>query len=240
MKISIIIPTYNYGKYLSDAINSALNQSFNKQDYEIIIVYRESSDSTDKILERYSKLSNIKIIEQFGKGLVNACNIGIERSAGEYLIRLDADDIFYKDILLIESLLLDKNPDCGFVYPDYIYFWEEKRRQIRKYLPPFNEEELAGRGEFLGGGTMFRRSLFDQLGNYDETIVILHDYEFMLRLLSKGVKGYQLKIPLFKYRIHDDSLSKDTDLLYEVGQNIAARYGRKYQIGEHHPRRIED
>lgn len=235
MKASIIIAAYNYADYIEEAIKSALDQDF-KKDFEIIIVYREASDNTLEIIQRFLKHPKIQLIEQNGIGLGNATNIGINNSSGEFIVRLDADDRFFPNLLKVESQFLEENEDLGFVYPDYYCNFKKEGLRARKTLPPFDAAEIVSRGDFLSGGTMFRRNIFKQYGFYDESLKILENYEFILRLINSGVKGYHINLPLFEYRIHDESMSKDEKLAIETGNRIANNYNFTYTIGDNHPR----
>lgn len=235
MKASIIVAAYNCGKYLDAALDSALNQDFDKE-YEIIVVYRESEDNTLDILELYKDNPKIKIIFQQGKGLAQASNIGIKNSKGEYIVRLDSDDLFYPNILFLETLFLDYNSGIGFVYPDYVYLIESTQKKIRKKLPHFDVGEISSRGDFLSGGTMFRKNIFETIGLFDEDLLILENFEFILRLLQRGVCGYHIKLPLFEYRVRNNSMSENRELAKKTGIMIASKYGIDYGIDEHHPR----
>lgn len=100
MKISVIIAAYNAEKYLAESIYSAVNQSMNNEDYEIIVINDGSTDSTLSILQSYQKkYSNIKIINKENGGPSSARNLGLEQAKGEYIYFFDADDIMEKDSL---------------------------------------------------------------------------------------------------------------------------------------------
>jgi len=234
VKVSVIIASFNYGAYLKDALDSALAQDY--PNYEVVVIYRPSGDGTEQVLAGYQ--GRVKVIKQAGQGLANASNLGIKNSVGDYVIRLDADDIFYSDILEREARVLTVEPAVDFVYPDYVYNIERTGERIRKTLPAFDREELLGRGDFLSGGTMFRRSLFDKVGLYDEKLPTLESYEFILRLMKQGVVGRHLPEPLFEYRIHEKSMSDNKELVAATGRQIAAQYGLAYRTGDNHPRLI--
>ncbi|MFH1390630.1 MAG: glycosyltransferase [Candidatus Margulisiibacteriota bacterium] len=234
MKVSVIITSYNYGQYLKGALDSALAQDY--PDFEVLVVYRPSGDGTEKVLDGYQ--GKIKVVKQEGAGLANAGNLGIKNSGGEYVIRLDADDLFYPDILGIEARVLDAEPAVDFVYPDYTYYIKQTGERLRKYLPDFDRDELISRGDFLSGGTMFRRSLFERVGYYDESLPTLESYEFILRLMKRGIIGKHLPENLFEYQIHDASMSDNKELVAVTGRRIASAYGLEYQTGGSHPRRI--
>ena len=115
MKFSIIIPTYNYGKYLPRAIDSVLTQGH--RDYEIIIVDDGSTDDTAEIARTYQDKStrNIDYVFQDNQGLSSARNHGVRRSSGEYLLFLDADDELLPDALSLFVIALQQTANIDFV-----------------------------------------------------------------------------------------------------------------------------
>jgi len=203
-KISVIITAHNYGKYLKQCIESALNQTF--KDYEIIVVNDGSTDNTAEILEEFK--NRVKIINLPGIGLAGACNRGVKASRGEYIIRLDADDYFDENILLIESTYLDKHPEVGLVYPDY-YLVDESGRVIEhvRMLKVGEELRLLYRNP-LAAGAMFRRKCFDEIGGYTEKPGYTEDYDFWIKFISK-FKVKNINLPLMYYRRHRGSMSSD-------------------------------
>ena len=236
VKISVLINSLNYGQFLEAAIKSVLMQNYPRELYEIIVVDAGSTDNTDSILKKYA--SELKVIYQRGKlGLATGCNLGIKASSGEYILRLDADDAFCQNILFIESLFLDENPDIGFVYPDYLV--GENQKLTRVHLPPFQAGEIYRRGDFLGGGTMYRREIFTRYGYYDENLKTIENYELVLRLLKNDVSGLHIELPLFIYNYHQDSMSGNQKLMLETGKVIGMKYGIKYKIGKYHPRNVK-
>lgn len=235
MKISVILTSFNYGEFIEGAIKSILEQSYPKELYEIIVVDACSTDNTKEILNKYK--SHLKVLYQKDKsGLAGGCNLGIKASTGEYIVRLDADDLFCKDILLEESRVLDENKKIDFVYTDY--FLKKERELKRINLPIFDEEEIFRRGDFSGGGTMYRKGLFHKYGNYDEKFRSIENYEFIIRILKKGIIGQHIKKPLYIYNYHENSMSTNTNLMEEAWRMIETKYGIKCNIGKYHPRNI--
>jgi glycosyltransferase involved in cell wall biosynthesis len=236
MNISVLINSLNHGEFIEAAIKSALTQNYPRELYEIIVVDACSSDNTVAILEKYR--DELKIVYQRGKrGLAIGCNMGIKASSGKYIVRLDADDVFRQNILYIESVFLDENNDIDFVYPDY--FVNRDGIAKRVYLPHFDPDEIRQRGDFLGVGTMYRRRIFDVHGYYDENLKSIENYELILRLLNNDAKGLHIPLPLWEYRLRDDSMSSNKELMLSEGKKLERRYGFKYRIGKNHPRNIE-
>lgn len=115
MKISVIIPAYNIEKYISECIESVLNQNFS-DDYEVIIVDDGSTDNTVEEINKYNQ-KNVKTIHQKNAGLSAARNTGIDKAAGEYIAFIDGDDIISEDFLsVLYDSLIDNSSDiaiCG-------------------------------------------------------------------------------------------------------------------------------
>ena len=235
IKISVLITSYNYGDFIEKAILSVINQNIPEKKYEIIVVDGGSTDNTEKILSKYS--DKIILLEQKDrKGLAAACNIGIKAASGEYIVRLDADDEFLHELLYIESLFLNKNQSAGFVYPDYIV--RKKSQDKRVCLPPFDKDEINTRGDFIGGGTMYRKELFEKYGFYNEKFRSIENYELILRFIHEGVKGIHIELPLYIYNHHGDSMSDDMGLMREAWAELKKKYNVDYSISGYHPRNI--
>lgn len=236
MKISVLINSFDYGEFIEEAIKSVLMQNYPRELYEIIVIDACSTDDTDSILNKYS--SQLKVIYQREKpGLATGCNLGIRASSGQYIVRLDADDVFCQNILLIESLFLDENSSIDFVYPEYFARKNDILKRI--HLPPFDVNEIHQRGDFLGGGTMYRRKLFDKYGYYDENFETIENYEFILRLLKNGATGLHIELPLFIYNFHEKSMSTDEKLMLKASKMLEMKYGIKYKVNKYHPRNVK-
>ena len=115
--VSVIIPTFNYGKFISRAINSIFSQSFN--DFDIIVVDHGSTDNTRDIVTSFGGV--LRYINQEKKGAAFARNVGIEVSTGKYIGFLDADDYFDKDNLRRKIEILETCSSVGWVYSDWQY-----------------------------------------------------------------------------------------------------------------------
>ena len=105
MQVSVIITCHNYARYLARAIRSAINQSVNKNEYEVIVVDDASTDETQLVMEAFK--GHIKpIILKKNLGLAAARNKGIRSSLGRYVVNLDADDYMDENLILVESMFL--------------------------------------------------------------------------------------------------------------------------------------
>ena len=129
-KVSIIIPCYNYGNLILETINSILNQSL--QDWEAIIVDDGSTDNTFTVCKDIND-PRVKIIRQDNLGISVARNTGINKSYGDFLQFLDADDLIQHDKLKIQSEYLDDHPEVDVVYGEVRYFYSDNPENLTKY-----------------------------------------------------------------------------------------------------------
>jgi glycosyltransferase involved in cell wall biosynthesis len=207
-KISIIITAHNYGKYLPKSLESALNQNYDN--FEVILVNDGSTDNTKKVIERYLHETKLKVIELDGVGLSSACNRGILESKGEYIVRLDADDWFDENLLLVESNFLDQHADIDLVFCDYYTVNPHGEIIDNIQRAKVNDEiELLDRPA-LAAGAMYRKTCYEKIGGYNEDIRYQEDYDFWI----KFIEHFQVKnisLPLMFYRQHGHSMSRNWD-----------------------------
>lgn len=220
-KVSVIITAHNYGKFLPQAVGSVLNQTF--EDYECIIVNDGSTDNTEKVLNSYSDVEKIRIIQLNGLGLAKAANTGIKASSGDYIIRLDADDYFDENILLILSSVLDKKPEYGMVYPDYykVDRYGQIIDQVRQQK--VNDEVKLLDRSALAAGSMYRRGCYDAIEGYREELSYQEDYDFWIRFIEK-FHVYNVQLPLMYYRKHSSSMSTNTEKRKQAHQYVKEKF----------------
>jgi CMP-N-acetylneuraminic acid synthetase len=226
-KVSVIITAHNYGKYLRQCLDSVLAQTY--EDYEMVIVDDGSTDNTAEILEEYQKKhkTQIKILRLPGLGLASACNRGVNLSEGEYLIRLDADDYFDENILLVEAAYLDTHPNVDLVFPDYYRVTEDGKIIEHVRLLRVEEEIRLLHRSPLAAGAMFRRKCFEELGGYNEKLRFQEDYDFWLRFISR-YKVKNINLPLMYYRQHPFSMSRDFYGRMEARRYVKEEFVKKY------------
>jgi glycosyltransferase involved in cell wall biosynthesis len=221
--LTVYITNHNYGKYIDQAINSVLEQSF--QDFEIIIIDDGSTDNSKSVIDQYENHSQIKVIYQYNKGLTVSNNIALNLAQGEFIVRLDADDYFTKDALkLMVKEFEDEN--LGMVFGDWYLVDEhgeilgvEQRHDFQKEVTLYDQPAH-------GACTMFRKSCLKQLGGYDETITRQDGYELWLRFIEQFEVG-NISVPLFYYRQHSKSLTNDEVKLLNTRSNILRKHAQK-------------
>lgn len=143
MKISIIVPVYNIEEYIEECIKSLINQEFN--DYEIILVDDGSTDASGKIIDKYAKYSNIKIVHKKNGGLSDARNAGIEASKGEYLMFIDGDDYLEsKECLKLLSNEINKNSAEIIQYKKVYLFSNGKKKYESNIKKKYFQNKIEG------------------------------------------------------------------------------------------------
>lgn len=190
-KVSVIIPTYNYGKYIEKAIDSVLAQTY--KDFEIIVVDDGSTDNTREIIQTRYK-DKVRYFYQENKGAPVARNKGIKESKGEYLAFLDQDDLFHPLNLEKKVDFLDSNSEFGWVYSDYTGITEPgfkkptgnitRKGSAAKYKISGHISKQLIEGYLLStpSTVMIRRNVIDKAGCFDEKISHLEDYDLWLRI----------------------------------------------------------
>jgi glycosyltransferase involved in cell wall biosynthesis len=203
VNFSVIICNYNNKDYLGRAIRSCLKQSLPKEQYEIIVVDDASTDKSNDVIVGF-KDKIIPILLKENVGVAEASNIGIRSSLGTYVIRVDADDYISENTLLFMNEILNTNHDIGFVYSDHLQVDKEENIIERVNL---NTLDALYRH---GAGIAFRKSYLEAIGLYDATLRNAEDYDLLKRYI-KNFNGYHLRIPLYRYRRHDNNMTNDEE-----------------------------
>jgi glycosyltransferase involved in cell wall biosynthesis len=214
-KVSVIIPCYNYGHFIEEAVESVLSQAM--QDFEIIIVNDGSTDKfTNDLLTNYTK-PKTKVIHQNNQGLAMARNNGIAKASGEYILPLDADNKITPTYLEKAVKILDNNPEIGIVYSDAIFFGE--RKGLWK-LPDFKFENLLV-CNFIDACSVVRKKVWVAVGGFDPRMPVpgYEDWDFWIGAFEAGWEFFKLSEPLFIYRwrstsmIHNCNIPENRKLL---------------------------
>jgi glycosyltransferase involved in cell wall biosynthesis len=200
--VSVIIPNYNYARYLPQAIESALAQSY--APVEVIVVDDGSQDDSLEVLKGYG--SRIRWVTQSNQGVAAARNHGALLSQGSFLAFLDADDYWLPAKLERQIERFLQKPELGLVYCGVDEFNEHGTVSLRQdgmegwVLP---ELLLLRRPAFFGGGSGFvtPRALFDEVGGFDETLSTSADWDLACRIAARRPFGFVPEV-LLKYRLH--------------------------------------
>jgi glycosyltransferase involved in cell wall biosynthesis len=207
--VSVIIPTYNTGHYLAEAIQSVLNQSF--ENFEVIVVNDGSTDNTTEVVKGFDD-PRICYLYQENQGLSSARNTGISIATGDYLVFLDADDLLQPNKLADQATYLDQYFEVGLVAGGWIYI-DEEGGALGEHTPWVNTPDLDLENllyicPFVPNSIMVRRHWVEQVGFFDESLSRVEDWDLWLRLIAEGCIMNWLKVTVCKYRIRSHSLSR--------------------------------
>ncbi len=202
--VSIVIPCYNQGATVRAALAN-VEQVRNENVIDVIIVDDGSSEAeTTKILDELAKTGH-RIVSEPYRGFGAALNAGIRLAKGEFILPLDSDDRL-RDVYLNEGVsLLRRNPSVGVIYSDAEYFGE---RTGRWHVQEFNLLSLIRSNFIDSASALYRRSLWEEAGGYDERMPWMgwEDWDFWLRVAYRGGNFVHLPKVGFDYRVRRDSL----------------------------------
>lgn len=201
--ISVIVPCYNYGHFVTEALTSVVNQTCTR--WECIIVNDGSTDNSKNVIEAFIKDDpRFRLIDIPNSGVSRARNRAIAEANGKYLFPLDADNRMHPECLERCIAEFDKNPDLRLVYTEAELFGEE---QGLWNLPPFDYKTML-KYNMVDNSSLFRKADFDRVGGYRTNMMHgLEDWDFFIALLYGSTPGQVLKLnqPLYYYRVTSSS-----------------------------------
>ena len=206
--VSVILPVYNSEYFLTDAIKSILNQTYSN--LELIIIYDHSIDDSLDVIKKFLKLdSRTQIVNGRGKGLADALNLGIKKSKGEYLARMDADDISHQ-LRLEKQLNFLKNNDFDICGCHWINI-NEAGKEISRNRSSLSKEsiliDLCITAPFCHGSVLIKKSFLEKSNSLYRLNFITEDYDLWTRIYNEGARFGNIDDYLFSLRIRNDSLS---------------------------------
>ncbi len=216
-KASVIVAAYNCEPYVERALQSVFSQTVPGRDYEVIAVDDGSTDNTRGILNKYR--GRIKLISQPNQGLAAACNKGIQQASGDYIVRLDADDYFDRELLSSTIRVLENMPEYHCVYTDRYEINTLDNTQTRVNVGKDNLFDM------VGCGILFRRKVFDQIGLYRD--LLFEEYDLMLRFFDSGLQGYYLQEPLYYYVKHKSGMTSQPSYWADGWRQLVDIWGRE-------------
>jgi glycosyltransferase involved in cell wall biosynthesis len=209
--VSVIIPTYNRGWIVRDAIDSVLGQTY--ADFELIVVDDGSTDRTPPILDAYG--DRLRVIRQANQGVSAARNRGIGESSGPLIALLDSDDIWLPGKLGVQVDFFRKNPAALICQTEEIWIRNGLRvnpgKRHRKPSGTIFERSLE-LCLVSPSAVMVRRELFEKVGQFDESLPACEDYDLWLRVGCR-FPVHLIDEPLtIKRGGHEDQLSRQSSL----------------------------
>jgi len=208
-EVSVVMAVYNERPYLESAVQSILDQTF--EDFEFIIVDDGSTDGSGEVLDRFEQNDErIRLVHQENRGLLTSTNRGLDMARGEYIARMDGDDINHPERFERQVAFLEDNPEIGILgtQADKIDADGNVREDWKRSLPTSSDIvtwQLLFNICFCHPTIMMRRAVLDELGGYMESPPGL-DYELLARAVLK-TRLTNLPDTLFKHRRHKGSVS---------------------------------
>jgi glycosyltransferase involved in cell wall biosynthesis len=210
-KVSVVIPCYNHGHFLNEAVESVLKQSF--QDLDIIIINDGSTDTaTNTLLAEYDR-PKTRVITTENQGLAAARNNGIVQAQGEYILTLDADDKIEASYIEKAVDILDRHPGIGIVYCRASLFGQV---ETEWHLPEYSIEAML-LDNIIFCTALYRKQDWLLVGGYDPGMIYgWEDYDFWLSLIERGREVWKIPEMLFFYRITADSMVRSKERSQKV------------------------
>lgn len=223
--ISVILPTYNRANVISRSISSILNQTYGN--FELIIVDDGSTDDTEKIINSFKDERIQYISHETNKGVASALNTGINLCKGDYISFQGSDDEWRSEKLEKEIKIFENsNSTLGVVYSGLYLFYKDKKI----YFPYSDQIVKEGcihdeliKGNFVHALSLIRRSCFKKVGNFDENLPALEDWELYLRI-SKYYKFKFIKEPLVLHYLSTDSLTLKLHVQIKATEKIIEKH----------------
>jgi glycosyltransferase involved in cell wall biosynthesis len=207
--ISVIMPAFNAGNYIAEAIESVLIQTFT--DFELVIINDGSTDDTETVIRSFTD-KRIHVIKQQKTGVSGALNKGLEIAKGKYIARFDADDICFPHRLDMQYRFMEENPDHVLIgsaaeyidrHGNYIFKWDPpayQHQEIKKLIIracPFDHPTV-----------IYKKDVVLALGGYSKEALHFEDHLLWTQFFSMG-KLSNLREPLIRHRFHPGSVTID-------------------------------
>jgi glycosyltransferase involved in cell wall biosynthesis len=216
--VSVVIPAYNYGRFVAEAVESALNQTW--QPLEVIVVDDGSTDDTRQRLAPY--LDRIQYVYQENMGLSAARNTGIRHARGEWVALLDADDLWHPRKTEVQLGVAAIDASIGLV-------GSPGGNDMPPELPDNPPSRAIEVDDCLfgepvsGSSTLVRRSVFGAVGGFDESLRSAEDRDMWLRL-AVTTRGLQVSTPCWRYREHPGQMSRHAQLIFENYRHVLNKF----------------
>lgn len=247
--ISVIIPSFNGEKFLSETIESVLAQSF--RDWECIIINNGSSDNTDGIAKKYSLTDpRISYFSQKNNGPGGARNAGLARAKGEFIQLLDHDDLLKPEKFAVQLEVFNKHPEADLIYSDFRFFNNRDTANLysmkERYViseNPVDDFVFNWVKDFIlpPHPILFRKSCFEKWGMYDEKLGVADDWDLYVRFAIHKPKIIFCDEVLALYRSHPDGITSEKNETELFNQKIKMykKHARNMNLPERHRKHVK-
>jgi glycosyltransferase involved in cell wall biosynthesis len=220
--VSVLVPAYNHEKYVGQTIDSIMGQTYGN--FELLIVDDGSRDGTAAAIRACEEKWGRRFLleSQANQGLCRTLNKLLAASSGKYLTIIASDDWMLPEKLAVQVAYLESHPEVGVVHSDNLIYYENEdkiEKNIRGPVPSgWVFEKLLGGNFITACSAMIRRSCYDAVGTYDESLVV-EDWDMWLRIAKKFRIEY-LDLPTVVYRQHGRNMSDI--MIYPMLQSMKA------------------
>jgi len=236
-KVTVLMPAYNVGKYIAEAIESVLQQTF--IDFQLLIINDGSTDNTEQVIASF-KDKRIVLINQSHRGIAAALNKGLSKVSSVYVARFDADDICFPQRLQQQVSFLDTHPEYVTIGCDAEYISEDGQHLFDFMCTGHTHNEIMQKiysfCPFIHSSVMYRREPVIVTGGYSEHAHNFEDYFLWIQLLEHG-KFYNLPEQLIRVRFNPASVTIDERwrgrIFRKMKQEIIAKGKITEQEGSH-------
>jgi len=210
-EVSVLMSVYNSERWLAESIESVLNQTFT--DFEFLIVNDGSTDESGAIINRYAgQDSRIRVFDKPNTGLADSLNYGIAHAKGEWIARIDADDLWMSDRLK-KQMEVAQSTEHIVLIGTGLTLIDDKSTPLRAYRYPQQHETLlqsltSGGKFFAHSSALYRTKSVRDVGGYRARVLRAEDHDLWLRLSEVG-RLYCIEAPLVQIRKHSDQISHD-------------------------------
>lgn len=224
VRVSIITPSYNQGRFVEQTIQSVVSQSWGLLEY--IVVDGGSTDNTVQVLQRYR--DRLTWISERDRGQADAVNKGIALSTGDIVGWLNSDDVYYPGAVEAAVQFFEDHPECDLVYGD-AYHIDQNGAVIELYpTEPFDFAHLTETCFICQPAVFMRRQVFERFGLLDANLRYCMDYEYWIRLAQCGARFGWLRMVLAGSRLHPaaKTLARRVAVHSEINSMLRRRLGR--------------
>ncbi len=232
INVSVVMPVYNAEHYVGEAVESILNQTF--RDIEFIIVDDGSIDGSLKIINQFSDPRIVLLKNLENLGLTRTLNKGLHIARGEYIARMDADDISMPERIEKQVLYLDNNKNVMLVGTSFLHIDQNGAVIAREPVeidPKKIKQRIVTDNKFCHGSIMFRHSVAENFGFYREQFTYAQDYDYCLRL-SEHYDLSNLKEFLYCWRFVESSISNFKKGEQDTYAALARKCARQRRLGK--------
>lgn len=212
--VSVVMPVYNAEPYLKEAIDSILEQTY--ENFELLAINDGSKDNSGKIIDHYAKIdSRVKAIHQKNTGIVKVLNRGIDMANGEFIARMDSDDVSFPRRFEQQLAVFAEDPKVVLVAGGFEVIDEDGEFLYREVLPARDRDlkrRMLLRNPLAHGSVMFRKSVIETVGTYTDEFGPTEDFELWSRISTAG-KFVALETTIFRWRVNSAGITSNNNQL---------------------------